>query len=70
MLQFKFHRQEPDSPGAALVQRLFGLVFDVMAKYSHKTDDILLPVFPRLVTRTQELASSSPDPSGTLRRCS
>jgi hypothetical protein len=57
--------QDPESPAAVLVLRLFGIVFDVMAKYNVKTDDILLPVFPRLISRTQELAAAAKNPSGT-----
>ena len=56
--------QDPESPAAVLVLRLFGVIFDVMAKYNVKTDDILLPVFPRLISRTQELAAAAKNPSG------
>lgn len=56
--------QDPEDPGAVLVLRLFGLVFETMAKYNQKTDDILLPVFPKLISRTQELAAAASNPSG------
>ena len=59
--------QDPESPAAVLVLRLFAIVFEVMAKYNVKTDDILLPVFPRLIARTQELAAAATNPSGATR---
>jgi hypothetical protein len=61
--------QDPESPAAVLVLRLFAIVFEVMAKYNVKTDDILLPVFPRLIARTQELAAAAKHPSGAMGPC-
>jgi hypothetical protein len=61
--------QDPESPAAVLVLRLFAIVFEVMAKYNVKTDDILLPVFPRLIARTQELAAAAKNPSGAMGPC-
>lgn len=64
-----FGLQDPESPSAVLVLRLFAIVFEVMAKYNVKTDDVLLPVFPRLIARTQELAAAAKNPSGATCRC-